>query len=165
MSKALRDYLSQIKDKEIIINDDTIIVKKGVVSTKKLLYKVKVKLYMTKKDGEYFTFHNTWNRGQEMPFRVMYGYCLEETKTMIKMNLYADITKSDFCIKCGKPLTNEISKLYGLGPECGQHYYINPLSKDEFEKYKEAIKSKLNSIVWEGWISKSAILSMEVVNE
>lgn len=163
MSKALRDYLSQVKDKEITFNNDVIIVKKQVISTKKALFKVKVKLYMTKKDGEYFTFHNTWNNGQEMPFRIMYGNPIEETKTMIKMKLWADITESDYCIRCGKPLTNEISKLYGLGPECGQHYYINPLSKEEFEKYKDAIKNKLNSITWEGWIPKDAILLMEVI--
>lgn len=165
MSKALRNYLSQIKDKEVIINDNKIIVKKEVISTKKILYKVKVKLYMTKKDSEYFTFHYTWNGGKEMPFRIMYGNILEETKTMIKMKLFADITKSDYCIKCGRPLTNEVSKLYGLGPECGQHYYINPLTEEEFEKYREAIKNKLNNIIWEGWIPKNAILSLEELYE
>ena len=186
MSKALRKYLSNIKNKdieyvnEIISNGKNPIsiikisskankVEKQVLTTSKLdnnaQYKVVVKLYMTKPDSLNFTFHKTWNNGKEMPFRIMYGKVLEETKTMVKMHLKAKITQTDYCIKCGKLLTNDISKLYGLGPECGQHYYINPLTLEEFEKYKQSIQQKLEEIEWEGWIPKVAIISMEVLND
>lgn len=185
MSKALRNYLNNIKDKDIEFINETnsdntsisiikisnkaIKLKNNVITTlnldKNAIYKVVVKLYMTKPDSLNFTFHTTWNNGKEMPFRIMYGKVLEETKTMVKMNLKAKITQTDYCIKCGRLLTNDISKLYGLGPECGQHYYINPLSLEEFEKYKQSIQQKLEEIEWEGWIPKVAIISMEVYNE
>ena len=186
MSKALRKYLNNIKNKDIEYVNETnsndknsisIIkilskvnkVEKQVLTTLKLdnnaQYKVVVRLYMTKPDSLNFTFHKTWNNSKEMPFRIMYGKVLEETKTMVKMHLRAKITQTDYCIKCGRLLTNDISKLYGLGPECGQHYYINPLSLEEFEKYKQSIQQKLEEIEWEGWIPKVAIISMEVCNE
>lgn len=185
MSKALRKYLNNVKDRDIEFVDlpnldiekSRVLIKisrkaskskNQVEITSKLdnnaIYKIVVKLYMTKPDSVNFTFHNTWNNGREMPFRIMYGTLLEETKTMVKMHLKAKITQTDYCIKCGRMLTNDISKLYGLGPECGQHYYINPLSLEEFEKYKQSIQQKLEEIEWEGWIPKVAIISMEVEN-
>ena len=124
-------------------------------------YKVTVKMYMTKQDSVNFTFHTTWNNGKAMPLRVMYGKIIDETKNMFKMSLKGKITQTSICLKCGRVLTNEISKLYGLGPECGQHYYINPLSKEEFEAHKQSIQNKLEEITWEGWIPKVAIISME----
>lgn len=185
MSKALRKYLSNVKNKNIEfveispncevtgylikISNKQLTPKKQVETTlnldKNAIYKVVVKLYMTRPDSINFTFHTTWNNGREMPFRIMYGTVIEETKTMVKMHLRAKITQTDYCIKCGRLLTNDISKLYGLGPECGQHYYINPLSLDEFEKYKQSIQQKLEEIEWEGWIPKVAIISMEVEGE
>lgn len=186
MTKALLKYLENVKDRVITresrkVNDtlsnkdkvvEVIKISEKTVTPKKVndtlskvdrnaQYKVIVKLWMTKPGSVNFTFHTLWNDNKEMPFRIMYGTILEECKTMIKMNLHASITETDYCLKCGKPLTNEISKLYGLGPECGEHYYINPLSKEEFEKYKEAVEQKLNNITWEGWIPKIAIISLE----
>lgn len=188
MSKALMQYLKNIKGKDIDIEEKSIVTsidlepkKRHVINISKTSnnqnksnyikdlgidkqYKVTVKLYMTKPDSANFTFHATWNNGKAMPLRIMYGNILESTKNMIKMKLHGNITETSICMKCGKVLTNEISKLYGLGPECGQHYYINPLSKQEFDKYKESIKNKLNTIEWEGWIPKVSIISMEEIN-
>lgn len=181
MSKALTDYLNKfIGNYNVKIAQNE--AKQGeviqILKTTKTLqnnsnnavishnkqYKVIVKLYMTKKDSVNFTFHTTWNNGNPMPLRVMYGEILQETKNMYKMSLVGKITHTDYCLKCGKPLTNEISKLYGLGPECGQHYYINPLSKEEFENCKQSIQNKFDEIKWEGWIPKVAVISMEEIN-
>lgn len=189
MTKALMEYLKNIKGREIKINENSLlgsidnspkprpvinILKKGItqekstsfsdVSVSDKEYKVTVKLYMTKPDSLNFTFHTTWNNGKAMPLRVMYGKVLESTKTMVKMSLKGKITETGVCLKCGRVLTNDISKLYGLGPECGQHYYINPLTKEEFERYKESIKNKFEEIKWEGWIPKVSIISMEALN-
>ncbi len=188
MTKALMQYLKNIKGKNINISEKSIVSsidlepkKRQVINIYKInnnqnkidytnnlsidkQYKVIVKLYMTKPDSMNFTFHSTWNNGKAMPFRIMYGNILESTKNMIKMKLHGDITETSICMKCGKVLTNEISKLYGLGPECGQHYYINPLTKQEFDNYKESIKNKLKAVEWEGWIPKVSIISMEEVN-
>ena len=189
MSKALTNYLNNIKGEDIKISAKTIvttienepktiqvinIVKKEEkpqrtndfqVSPKQdIEYKVTVKLYMTKQDSVNFTFHSTWNEGKAMPLRVMYGKLVGQTKNMVKMQLKGKITETGVCLKCGRALTNEISKLYGLGPECGQHYYINPLSKEEFELHKQSIQNKLEEITWEGWIPKVAIISMEEVS-
>lgn len=188
MSKALDTYINNIKnaglnvsEKEMVITIDSGTKNARVINILKYvqsvddtktsncvnldsLYKVTVKLYMTKPDSINFTFHTTWNNGIAMPLRVMYGKIIEQTKNMYKMQLQGKITKTDVCLKCGKPLTNEISKLYGLGPECGQHYYINPLTKEEFENYKKSIQDKFSNITWEGWIPKVSIISLEEVD-
>lgn len=189
MSKALTNYLNNIKDRDIKISAKTIvnaienepktiqvinIYRKGetvkeiknsnTVFEQDKEYKITVKTYMTKPDSVNFTFHSTWNEGKAMPFRIMYGKIINQTKNMIRMQLKAKITETGICLKCGKILTNEVSKLYGLGPECGQHYYINPLSKEEFELHKQSIKNKLEEIKWEGWIPKVSIIDMEEIN-
>lgn len=185
MSKALACYINNIKKKGIKISEKTIVDtinneskkiniinilkdNKNYIEEKNLAdqkeYKVTVKLYMTKSDSFNFTFHTTWNQGKAMPLRVMYGTILESTKTMYKMKLYGKITQTDICLKCGKPLTNAISKLYGLGPDCGQHYYINPLSETDFIKDKNILQDKFNNITWEGWVPKVSIVSLEEIH-
>lgn len=188
MSKTLTRYLNNIKDENIEISQKSIVttidntpktvnvinIIKKHQNTKETLnfnkplkdqiYKVIVKIYMTRSDSVNFAFHTTWNSGNPMPLRVMYGTVIDETKNMYKMHLTGRITQTDFCLKCGKALTNEVSKLYGLGPECGQHYYINPLNEEEFNKYKQSIEEKFNDIEWEGWLPKVSIISMEAIN-
>ena len=66
-------------------------------------------------------------------------------------------------MKCGKAITNDVSKYFGMGPECGNHNYINPFGSAE--ELKSAVsnykREYLESIEWEGWVIKSAITSME----
>ena len=191
MSKTLRKYLEECKNlaiketKKRVIDTktnsyiDVPIIKvsrvadipKNVIDTNTFLdknsesysiYKVKVKSYML---DDNYNFHKTWNQGSPMPMTVMYGTILDETKTMIKMDLHCRITESDTCLRCGRRLTNDVSKLYGLGPECGEHYYINPLTLQEFANHKKAIEQNLNEIKWCGWIPKLAINSKEIIDE
>ena len=123
-------------------------------------YKVKVKQYMTKPATPDFDFMAKWNNNNPMPLRVMVGEKVKETRGMVYMVLHGDILedRTMCCMKCGRPITNNVSQFFGLGPECGGHNYVNPFSSDA--ELKEAVsnyKKKLNNMVWEGWIIRSAI--------
>ena len=66
----------------------------------------------------------------------------------------------NYCMKCGRPLTHPVSRLYGLGPECGQHFHINPFeTEQELREAVEEVDKKLSEITWSGWIAKSAVES------
>lgn len=124
------------------------------------VYKIKVRQYMTKPASPEFDFHNKWNDGNPMPMRIMVGRKLKETRGMVQMELWGEITEkvTHSCMKCGKRLTNNVSKFFGIGPECGGHNYTNPFESDE--ELKAAVKEmqhQLKEIKWTGWIIKSAI--------
>lgn len=137
-------------------------------SENKEVYKITVRQYMTKPPTVDFDFHTKWNGGKPVPFRTMVGKILKETPGMYKMSLHAEITEevSCTCMKCGRPLNNPVSQFFGIGPECGEHGYINPFETEE--ELKEAVakfKAQLREITWEGWIIKKAIENMEVIRE
>ena len=124
------------------------------------IYKIKVRQYMTKPASPEFDFHNKWNNGTPMPMRIMVGRKLKETQGMVQMELWGEITDevTHSCMKCGKRLTNPVSKYFGIGPECGGHNYTNPFETDE--ELKSAVKDmreQLKETKWTGWIIKSAI--------
>ncbi len=127
-------------------------------------YIIKVRQYMTQPSTPEFDFHDKWNKGVPMPFRIMQGTVLKETRGMVYMSCHATPLETDTCMRCGRRLTHPISQLYGVGPECGQHAYINPFETEE-ELYAalNEVKRKLHSIQWEGWIIKSAIEQAEEV--
>lgn len=121
-------------------------------------YIVKVKQWMTKPASAEFDFMDHWNRNIPMPLRVMRGRVLSETRGMLYMELRACPMKTEQCMKCGKPLTHPVSRLYGLGPECGGHYHINPFdTEQELHEAIEEIRQKLNNVTWTGWIAKSGV--------
>ena len=124
------------------------------------IYKIKVRQYMTKPSSPEFDFHDKWNNGVPMPMRIMVGRKLKETRGMVQMELWGEIIDeiSTHCMKCGKRLTNNVSKFFGIGPECGRHNYTNPFETDE--ELKAAVKNmqeQLKEIKWTGWVIKSAI--------
>ena len=127
-------------------------------------YVLTVKQYMIKKATPEFDFMAKWNHDEPMPLRTMVGTKVKETRGMVYMKLHGDIVSDQvqFCMKCGKPITNPVSKFFGMGPECGGHNYVNPF--DTEEELKAAVNSyrkQLNKITWEGWIIKSAIIKCE----
>lgn len=129
-------------------------------------YQVTVRQYMTKPATPSFDFMDKWNNGNPMPLRTMVGTILKETSGMYKMKLRGDIIgeRIQVCMKCGKSITNPVSQYFGMGPECGQHNYINPFESDEELKLAvDEYKKQLRNITWEGWIIKSAITNMEEI--
>lgn len=124
------------------------------------IYRIKVRQYMTKPATSDFDFQDKWNNGIPMPLRIMVGRKLKETKGMVKMELWGEITEevTHICMKCGRPLTNPVSKYFGIGPECGGHNYVNPFdSEEELKEAVSKVQEQLRKIHWTGWIIKSAI--------
>lgn len=129
-------------------------------------YIIKVRQYMTKPSTQDFDFHKKWNNDTPMPFRVMQGRVLKETRGMLMMDCYVVPLKTDVCIRCGRPLTHPVSRLYGIGPECGQHAYINPFeTEQELYASLEELNTKLNAIKWRGWVIKSGIEQCQEVRK
>ena len=129
--------------------------------------KITVKQYMTRKATDDFTFMKEWNNDNPMPLRTMIGEVVKETRGMVYMRLHGDITEERTmrCLACGRPITNPVSQYFGMGPECGGHNYINPFySKEELQSAVQDYRKKLQSMTWEGWIIKSAILEEEIIN-
>lgn len=127
-------------------------------------YVIKVKQWMTRKSSPEFDFMSHWNGDIPMPMRVMRGRVLKETRGMVYMELTAEPHKTDYCMRCGKALTHPVSRLYGIGPECGKHYHLNPFeTEEELMAALDEVKAKLAEVRWQGWIAKSGIeCAMEV---
>lgn len=121
-------------------------------------YIIKVRQYMTKKSSPDFDFQAKWNSDVPMPFRIMQGRVLKETRGMLYVECHAVPLKTDVCMRCGRPLSHPVSRLYGVGPECGGHAHINPFETEE-ELYAalDSVKNQLAQVKWRGWIIKSAI--------
>ncbi len=129
-------------------------------------YKIFVKQYMTKKSEPSFDFMAKWNNDVPMPYRMMIGKKLQETRGMVKMELHADIVEEQatYCMCCGRQLTNPVSRYFGIGPECGGHNYIHPFDTDEeLREAVNAYREKLRKVTWTGWVIKSAIIEEEVL--
>lgn len=134
------------------------------VSENKMLvgrkYKVTVKKYMTEPATLAFDFQKKWNNDIPMPLLVMQGELIKETRGMAYMKLNGFAESTCTCSICGRTLTNPISKLYGIGPECSAKVGI---VFDTMQEDDTIVKSKMESISWEGWIIKSAIKKFEEV--
>lgn len=121
-----------------------------------LQYRITVKKYMTEKAVPGFDFMQKWNHDNPMPLRTMVGTIEKETRGMVYMKLHGQAEPVVKCMRCGRTLTNPISQLYGIGPEC--------MSKLGFVcdiNEVDTIKKQLIDIQWEGWIIKSAITEKE----
>ena len=126
----------------------------------KIQYKVTVKKYMTEPASPEFDFMAKWNNNKPMPLRTMVGIVEKETRGMIYMKLHGQAEPVIKCMRCGRTLTNPVSKMYGIGPECITKVpFIMNLDINDVE----GIKKKLVDVVWEGWIIKSAITEKEEI--
>lgn len=113
---------------------------------------IKVRQYMTKPSTPQFDFHKKMNDDKPMPLREMeIVEKLGETKGMVKLKLKGKPMPTKTCMRCGRKLTHPVSMNYGIGPECGGHFWIGP------EMDIEAVREKMESIEWTGWVIKSAI--------
>jgi uncharacterized protein YlzI (FlbEa/FlbD family) len=162
-AKLLQQASQGQEANRVIQNDDRVLVEDTELKVDHT-YIIKVRQYMTKPSEPGFDFQDKWNNGVPMPFRVMKGLVLRETRGMVYMSCHGVPMKTDSCMACGRRLTHPVSRLYGIGPECGQHYHVNPFSTEE-ELYAalDDIKKKLQEVTWEGWIIKSAVERAEEV--
>ena len=132
-----------------------------------IVYRITVRQYMTKPSNPSFDFMAKWNNDNPMPMRTMVGTVEKETSGMVYMHLHGDITAptTQYCMKCGKVISNPVSQFFGMGPECGGHNYTNPFESEE--ELKSAVESYrenyLQKITWSGWIIKSAIIEREEI--
>lgn len=127
-------------------------------------YKITVKKYMTEPATANFDFQDKWNNGKPMPLCIMQGEVIKETRGMYYMNLQGKAEPTSKCLVCGKTLTNPISKLYGIGPECSEKVGIIRVESEEEarEKWNELVQ-QIGNIKWEGWVIKSAIKEWEEI--
>lgn len=115
-------------------------------------YKFKVKQWLTKPD---FTKNNP------IPGRIMFGYIERETAKAYLVHLKAKPHPTTVCMRCGRQLTHKVSLLYGLGPECSGMWYEHPFTEDQIDQHIEALKEKLATITWSGWVPKSGVEEIE----
>jgi len=126
----------------------------------KIEYRVTVKKYMTEKSSPGFDFMSKWNNDNPMPLRTMTGTIEKETKGMVYMKLHGQAEAVVKCMRCGRTLTNPVSKMYGIGPECITKIpFLASLDINDVE----GIKEKLVDVTWEGWVIKSAITEREEI--
>ena len=127
-------------------------------------YKITVKKYMTEPATFNFDFQDKWNNGEPMPLCIMQGEVIKETRGMYYMNLQGKAEPTYKCLVCGKTLTNPISKLYGIGPECSDKVGIIRIESEEEAKEKlKHIMEQIDDISWSGWVIKSAIKEWEEI--
>lgn len=127
-------------------------------------YKITVKKYMTEPATTNFDFQDKWNNGKPMPLCIMQGEVIKETRGMYYMNLEGKAEPTSRCSCCGRALTNPVSKLYGIGPECSEKVGIIRVESEEEarEKWNELVQ-QIGNIKWTGWVIKSAIKEWEVI--
>lgn len=90
-----------------------------------------------------------------MPMRTMVGRITRETEKAYYMELHGQALPVVTCMRCGRTLTNPISRHYGLGIECINKVGLGFLAEvTDVDKIKEA----LVDVKWSGWCSKSAVI-------
>lgn len=129
-------------------------------------YKITVKKYMTEPATANFDFQDKWNNGKPMPLCIMQGEVIKETRGMYYMTLQGKAEPTSKCLVCGKPLTNPVSKLYGIGPECSEKVGIIRVESEEEarEKWNELVQ-QIGNIKWTGWVIRSSIKHWEPIIE
>lgn len=127
-------------------------------------YKITVKKYMTEQATSTFDFQDKWNNGVPMPLCVMQGEVIKETRGMYYMELAGKAEPMTRCMCCGKILSNPISKLYGIGPECSDKVGIIRIESEEEAREKwNQLAEEIGNIKWTGWVIKSAIKEFEEI--
>ena len=127
-------------------------------------YKITVKKYMTEPATANFDFQDKWNNGKPMPLCIMQGEVIKETRGMYYMKLQGKAEPTSKCLVCGKTLTNTISKLYGIGPECSEKVGLIRIESEEEAKEKlKHIMEQIDDISWSGYVIKSSIKEWEEI--
>lgn len=123
-------------------------------------YEITVKPYMTRQATPEFDFMTRFNNDLPMPLRTMTGTVVKETKGMYQMELRGRAKQEIRCLRCGRELTNPVSRMYGIGPECITKI---PIFFDIDINDVEGIKEKMQEVKWSGWCIKSAITEVKEI--
>ena len=129
------------------------------IFTPDTVYQITVRQYMTKPASPEFDFVAKFNNNIPMPLRTMVGTIEKETRGMVYMKLTGRGLATCTCMRCGRELTNPVSRYYGIGPEC-----MSKLGLVRELDDVEGIKEDLAELKWEGWIIKSAITNKSIVD-
>lgn len=151
-------------DTHIILHSNVKSANTSVVDTsnEKIQYLITVKKYMTEQATPSFDFMAKWNNNNPMPLRTMAGTIEKETRGMVYMKLHGQAEAVVRCMRCGRTLTNPVSQMYGIGPECITKVpFIMDLDMNDVD----GIKKRLVDIVWEGWIIRSSIISKKLLKK
>lgn len=105
-----------------------------------------------------FTINRTFARNKNIPAEFI-GVIERETEKAIKV--FGRGTTKDVvnCLVCGRSLTHPVSRLVGIGPECGKHYWnetvLGPFGFTE--AHAETLKRMVHNIKIDCWIPKSCV--------
>lgn len=160
--RAFSDYKGGLT---IILNpaiDGNSTIKKDI--DKDTIYQITVRKYMTNYGSDFFL--NGMNKQGPMPYITMVGQKLSETEKLVKMKCWVELStqRVSTCIRCGRPLTNPISQYLSLGPECGAAEHMKLIQNGvSVDLVRKQLQEKLNKITWTGWIIKTAIKDVKVI--
>lgn len=119
---------------------------------------ITVKKWLTQPATFEWDYNDRMNKGIPMPLRTMQGTIVKETAKSVYMHLHGSTKPVIHCMRCGKELTNPVSRHYGLGIECLTKVGIIA-DPNEVDKIKE----QLVKIEGFWWIPRSSIISDEIV--
>lgn len=84
-----------------------------------------------------------------------------QTQKAIKVKGRGTIDAHVGCMMCGRELTHPVSRVLGIGPECGKHFYDVELTEANIEQLKQMI---VDTAV-DTWIPKKCVIKTEPTNE
>ena len=95
-----------------------------------------------------------WLARTEKLTTILTGEVLRETPKALYIKGYAKIMPSQNCLRCGREITNPVSRVVGIGPECCAKLGI---ARPDYTKSVELQKQLEQSTAFERWFPKSQI--------
>lgn len=98
-------------------------------------------------------------RGKNIPSMIV-ATVLKETDKAIYVYGHGTVEGAVRCIRCGRALTHPVSRLVGIGPECGQHFWdesvLGPYGFTE--EHAARLKQMVAEVKVDQWIPKSCVV-------
>lgn len=88
------------------------------------------------------------------------GTILKETAKAVYVYGYGHIDPEVRCARCGRELTNPVSKEVGIGPECIKHWGLGNMPMDETttDEQKEVMRQTLYGKTIDSWFPRSVLI-------
>ena len=113
-----------------------------------------------------FSVNRSFARDKNIPSEFV---ATIERETAKAIKVYGRGTTKDVvrCLVCGRSLTHPVSRLVGIGPECGKHYWneavLGPYGFTE--DHAEKLKKMVHDLVVDCWVPKSCVLEQKETDE